>query len=179
MAEEPKVTETVAKVEPKTEAPAQASETLETLTAKLMEAERKAQNKAEEAERHFKKLARFEADETKRKEAEMTEMQKLQAELAKRDAELQALLKTNLRRDAAKQAGLSETFATRLQGDTLEEMIADAKLLAEAMPKPAAATVGMTQPAGQTRLTLDAIKKMSPQDINKNWEAVSTAMAQK
>jgi hypothetical protein len=41
----------------------------------------------------------------------------------------------NWRVQAAREAGIPEKFATRLVGTTLEEMLADAKSIAEALPK--------------------------------------------
>ena len=62
------------------------TETVEELKARLDEAERRAKNKADEADRHFKKLAKFEQEEAKRKEAEMTEIERAN----KRAQELEA-----------------------------------------------------------------------------------------
>src|SRR5690606_4046279 len=45
----------------------------------------------------------------------------------------------NARREAAEAAGLPLSFADRLQGETAEELLADAKAFAEALPKPAPA----------------------------------------
>ena len=45
----------------------------------------------------------------------------------------------NARREAAEAAGLPLSFAGRLQGETAEELLADAKAFAEALPKPAPA----------------------------------------
>ena len=100
-------------------------ERLEREAEKQRKASEKAQSDAEQ-----KRLA----EEGKWKEA----FEKQQAELeterkARRDNELKLL-----RRDAAAQVSLPTALTDRLQGETLEEMVADAKSIMAALPKPSA-----------------------------------------
>lgn len=66
--------------------PAEKAVNLEELQKKIDELERHAKNKEEEAARHAKKVESFEKAEKERKEAEMTEMEKLNAKLAEAEA---------------------------------------------------------------------------------------------
>lgn len=75
--------------------------------------------------------------------AEIEAAQKTQAE---KDAEEKTALARErddarlslLRRDAAEEAGLPKSWASRLQGSTAEELLADAKALAKDLPAKAA-----------------------------------------
>ncbi len=103
---------------------ARAMKTIEALRAEIKELKPKA-----------KQADELIAAEQKRKEAEMTEMQKLQAQLEKANTELKAAHASDLRRQAAGEVGLPLVFADRLKGETLEELTADAKQILEALPK--------------------------------------------
>jgi len=128
-----------------------------------------------EAAARRKKLEAFEKAEADRKAAEMTDLEKAQAEITKYQQEaLQAK-----RESIAARHGLPETWVKRLQGSTVEEMEADAVELAASLPKASAPSISSTAPAAQTALTPEAISKMSTADINKQWEAVSAALAKK
>lgn len=128
-----------------------------------------------EAAARRKKLEAFEKAEADRKAAEMTDLEKAQAEIAKYQQEaLQAK-----RESIAARHGLPETWVKRLQGATVEEMEADAAELAASLPKQSAPSISSTSPAAQTVLTPESIAKMSTHDINKQWEAVSAALSKK
>lgn len=77
--------------------------------------------------------------------AEQQEWQKLAEqrgeELAAAQAKAAELELAQLRTRAATKAGLPLTFATRLQGETLEELVADAEAMLAAMPKPSAPNI--------------------------------------
>lgn len=88
-----------------------------------------------EAKKLEKRLAEFEAAEAKRKEAEMSDLEKAQQRAAELEAELQAERLKVMKRDAAAKHNLPAELATRLQGETLEELEEDAKKLAELLPK--------------------------------------------
>ena len=143
MVDEQNATETAAnetQVETKTE-------TVEELKARLEEAERRAANKAAEAERHFKKLAKFEQDEAKRKEAEMTELERANKHAQELEAQVKQLTIKQLQQTIAAKVGLPAILADRLKGETTEELEADAKNLLEAQPKQKAApNSGATNP---------------------------------
>jgi hypothetical protein len=56
----------------------------------------------------------------------------------------------------------------------------DAKSLAAALPKPAPKSPGpvtSNNPNGKPILTLDQIKKMTPAEINKNWDVVQETLS--
>jgi len=85
--------------------------------------------------------------EQKRKEAEMTELQKLEAKLKETEKALKEKTKNEMRLAAANKVGLPVAFADRLKGETPEDLEADAKTLLEALPKaPKTPTVNPTNP---------------------------------
>lgn len=95
-----------------------------------------------EAAKRRKELERYEKAEQERKEAEMTDMQRLQAQLeklqAERDqaaAELKQRQILDTKRKVAREVGLPEALAERLAGDNEEALTADAKAILEALPK--------------------------------------------
>ena len=110
--------------------------TVEALDEKIKELERKVKNKEEEAERVHKKLAKFEEDEKIRKQAEMTELEKLESRALDAEAKLQDLTIKEQKRSIAAEVGLPDVFALRIQGETPEELKADAQKLLDALPKP-------------------------------------------
>lgn len=126
------------------------AETVEELKARLDEAERRAKNKADEAERHFKKLAKFEQEEAKRREAEMTELELANKRSQELEAKVRQLEISRLQHDIAAKVGLPSVWADRLKGETPEELEADAKSILEAQPKQKAApNAGATNPGEQ------------------------------
>ena len=102
-------------------------------------------NKLREVEKQAKKekqeLEQLRAEKQKRAEAEMTEAQRLQKQLEEAQAQNARLTTDAWRTKAAAAANLPSIFADRIQGATEEEMLADARKLAEALPK------GKTTPA--------------------------------
>ena len=88
-----------------------------------------------EAAARRKRLEELEAAEAKRKEAEMTEAEKAQKRAQELEAKLHAYELGELQRAAAEKAGLPAQLAKRLQGSTAEELEADAKALADTLPK--------------------------------------------
>lgn len=109
--------------------------------------------------------------------AEMTETERLKAELAQAQAERL----TTLREAVAAKYNLPDVIAGRLQGNTREELEADAKALVDGLPKPTLKSPGPVggNPPAKPVLTRDQIEKMSPEEINKNWDAVQAALSQK
>lgn len=112
---------------------------------------------------------RLEREENKRKDAEKKIREKADADqlaknqewekLAKqREEEIDALRKENaasklleLKRGIAAKYSIPEALINRLQGDTAETIEADAKLIAEILPKsPKIANLNPTNPAGAT-----------------------------
>jgi len=98
------------------------------------------QRKARESEQELKKLRKADED---RQRSEMTEVDRLKAEAVDRDAELSNLKRSQLLTRISAEHGLTPELAERLQGDTEEELTADAKQLAELVGKrPPAASAG-------------------------------------
>lgn len=83
-----------------------------------------------------KQIADQEAQAQKAKEAEMTELEKARADLQRVQTEMKALQLSNLRREAAQAAGLPVELAERLQGDTLDDLQADALALLKIIKPP-------------------------------------------
>ena len=107
----------------------------------------RAENK--EAAKAKKRLEEFEQADAKRKEAEMSEAEKAAKRAQELEAKLKAYERGDAQRKAAEKAGLPALLASRLQGETPEELEADAKALLESLPKPAPKSPGInpTQPA--------------------------------
>ena len=118
-------------------------------------------NKLREAEKQAKKelkeLETLRAEKQQREEAEMTESQRLQKQVEEFKAQ-NAQLQANIWRNAAAtEANLPSIFAERIQGATLEEMQADAKKLAEALPKQKSMpTISPTNPANGNKPETEA-----------------------
>ena len=110
------------------------------LQKELEAAKRSLQNKTDEAKRVHGKLTKFEKAEEERKRAELSEMEKLQADLAKAQSDLKFATLTNLKRTVAEKTGLPAALFDRLKGETLEDLEADASALLEALPEAAKKT---------------------------------------
>lgn len=133
--------------EPQDTAPAApTSETPDALKAELEQARAALKLANREAADRRKKLEAYEAAEKQKADAEMTEAQKLKAQLEETASELKAMKSNELKRKAAAKYSLPDALALRLQGNTEEELDADAKALAETLPKPAPKQPG-PQPA--------------------------------
>ena len=114
--------------------------------SKLREAEKQAKKERVELE-HLRQL------EDARKKAELSETERLKAELAEREEKLKELTIKTQQQDIANKIGLPAIFATRIQGETPEEMEADARSMLEALPKQKAApNAGATSP-GENAVT--------------------------
>jgi predicted RNase H-like nuclease (RuvC/YqgF family) len=88
-----------------------------------------------EADKLRKQVSAFEEAEQKRKQAEMSEIDRLKAQYEEATQKAARLERESLQRQAADATGLPLALATRLQGDDLEAMQADAKAILEVMPK--------------------------------------------
>lgn len=84
-----------------------------------------------------------------------------------------------VRKAAAAKYGLPESLAGRLSGDTEEAILADAEALAEMVGSQAnnQPQAKRGNPGGGSKLTVDDVKKMSPEDVAKNWDKISEAMS--
>jgi hypothetical protein len=120
---------------------------------KLREVEKQAKKEKQE-------LEQLRADKAKRDEAEMTEAQRLQKQKADVEAENARLKADLLRREVIAEVNLPSTLADRLQGTTKEELLADAKKLAELLPKTKQApTLNATNPPNGQGAETDAQKR--------------------
>lgn len=107
--------------------------------------------KLREAEKQAKKdraeLERLRQLEEERKKAELSETDRLKAELAEREQKLKQLTIKTQQQEIANKIGLPPAFVSRIQGETPDEMEADARYLLENMPKgKAAPNAGATSP---------------------------------
>lgn len=109
--------------------------------ARLEALERQLKNKAEEAARLHKKLQ-------EKEQSELSETERLKVQLAQAEAEAKTLRLEGMKRQAADKFSLPPVFAARLQGETLEELEADAEALAKLLPKAAPPKVAPTNPSG-------------------------------
>lgn len=82
-----------------------------------------------------KRADELEILEKQRKDAELSEADKLKKQLDEANAKLTTLETQALKRQAAEETGLPAGFVDRLQGSTLDEYKADAKALLEAIQK--------------------------------------------
>lgn len=131
-----------------------------------------------EAQSLRRRMHDFEAKAKAEEDAKLSETERLKKQLDEAQAALKAKELSEMRSKAAKAAGLPEELATRLNGETEEDLTVDALALARSLPKPTA-VISATNPGVQPRLTLDAVGRMTPEEINRNWEAVSAALGNK
>ena len=94
----------------------------------LREIEKKAKQDAKE-------LARLKDAETKRADAELSEIDRLKKQYAEIEANNAKLQTDILRRDVVSETGLPSVFADRLKGTTKEEMLADAQEILKVLPQ--------------------------------------------
>ncbi len=148
--------------------------TVEELRAEYEKQQRTLTNKTEENTRIHKKLDGFEKAEDERKKAAMTETEKLKADLEAANKKLAEHNRTEQRRTIAAKVGLPLAFASRLQGETPEELEADAKSLLEALPKPPPEkklpNISATNPGGVQKP--DVVDPNSPEYIRERTESV-------
>jgi hypothetical protein len=114
-----------------------------------------AQANKEAAERR-RKLDAFEKAEAERKQAEMTELERMRLQFEEVQTRAAQLEREKLQRQAAEQTGLPPALAARLQGESLDEMLADAKGIVESLPKAQQPKLTATNPgAGGTAKKTD------------------------
>lgn len=119
-----------------------------------------------------------------RKEAAKYRVEKRETkdELTQRISALENQVKDAKRETIAARYNLPAELAARMKGETAEELEADAKTLAAFAPKltqSAAPIISATAPVTPIRLTPDVIAKMTPEQINAQWDAVSAALSNK
>ena len=89
-----------------------------------------------EWKRKEKELEQLQSKEQERKQAELTDIERMKARADELEAELKEERQGRLRLQVAAEYNLPEALANRLQGESLEELKADAEQLAKLLPKP-------------------------------------------
>ena len=123
----------------------------------------------------------------KLRESQMSDQEKLQAKLAEYERQLlekereaaEARLES-LKLRVLDEMGLPKAWAVRIFGTTEEEIRQDAEELKRLLGTPGKTVGGGTNPAinaGHQAFTREQIEKMSPEEINRNWDAISQWMA--
>lgn len=121
--------------QPESETPKAEAPSVDSLKAEneRLAAALKERNKEEAARR--KRLEELETRYKQDEEAKLSEMDKLSKRLAETEAKLKAKERAEAQRMVADEVGLPHVFADRLQGETLEDLKADAKKILDALPK--------------------------------------------
>jgi len=127
----------------------------EDLQKQLTKLQRKLTNKTEEAERVHKKLEIFEKKEEEKADAELSEIGKLNKQISEKDELLSRAEKAlkeiqwnEQRRKVAREIGLPDEFAHRIEGTTREELEEDAKKVLDAIPARKSVSISPTIPGG-------------------------------
>ena len=142
--------------------PGQQTETAASFTQADVERivkERLARAESKAAEREQKARTDAEAKALAEQGNFKTLYEKLQAEAAAKDAQLKALERKQLAGGVAARVGLPAPLAERLQGETEEELEADAKALLAAIPKPAAPNINAGVGGGQLLTDMTAERR--------------------
>ncbi len=117
---------------------------------RAMETIKKLRDFEKVSKKQLAELERYKKMEEERKQAEMSETERLKAELDKLQSELTAKTVRTMQIEVAAKLGLPAVLSDRLKGETLEEMEEDAKAILEALPKQKAApNTGATNPGEQ------------------------------
>ena len=102
--------------------------------ARAMALIEKLRGENKELSKRAKQVESLEAEKKAREEAELTELDKLKKSLAEAEAKVKDADHRELMRKAADKFNLPPALAKRLQGETLEELEADAEELAKEIP---------------------------------------------
>lgn len=122
------------------------AQTLEQVAAELEAARKALKDANREAADRRKKLEAYEKAEQEKAAAELSETDKLKKQLEETAAKLRAVELNNLKQRTAAAVGLPPELADRLQGETEDDLKADAEKLAKLMP-PKQPKAGPTNPA--------------------------------
>jgi hypothetical protein len=137
-----------------TQAPA--SKTLDELQAENERMSKALKDANREAADRRKKLDAYEKAEEARKNAEMSEQQKLQKEVETLRAQAERTNRELMQRDIAAEVGLPAIFAARITGNDKETMLEDAKAMLSALPSKPTPSLSATNPgSGQSRSETD------------------------
>jgi hypothetical protein len=114
---------------------------------------------ANELRKQLKELETLKAEKKQREEAELTEQQRLQKQADELKAENARLQADIWKSKAASETGIPSILAERLQGKSYDEVLADAKKLAESLPKKTAPGLPPTNPGNADPNETDAQKR--------------------
>ncbi len=149
------------------------AEVVETTTATVTQAQTTTQSAAElqaqidkmekalkdanrEAADRRKKLDAYEKAEQTRKDAELSEAQRLQKEVETLGAQAERTNRELMQRDIAAEVGLPAIFAARITGNDKDAMLEDAKAMLSVLPSKPTPSLSATNPgSGQTRSETD------------------------
>jgi hypothetical protein len=124
--------------------------------ARAMETIRKQREEVKQMKKIASELERYKQAEEARKLADMSETDRLKAELDRVQNELKVKSIRTMQVDAAINTGLPNALADRLKGETPEEMEADAKAMLELIPKSKSApNSGATNPGEKSNQAED------------------------
>lgn len=100
-----------------------------------------------------KQVSELKAAEDKRKEAEMTDLQRAQKRIEELEAGAKASARREMQRAAADKYHLPAAFADLIPGDTQEDIDKKAEELSKAIPQPRTPTLNPTNPQGNAQET--------------------------
>ncbi len=113
-----------------------------------------------EAAGRRKDLEKLEQEKKDKADAELSEMDKLTKRLQEAEARAKSLELSQRRSNIAAKVGLPMALAGRLQGETDEELEADANTILALIPKQTAPKLNPTNPGGEAKApTEDALRK--------------------
>ena len=137
-----------------TQAPA--SKTLDELQAENERMSKALKDANREAADRRKKLDAYEKAEQTRKDAELSESQRLQKEVETLRAQAERTNRELMQRDIAAEVGLPAIFAARITGNDKDAMLEDAKAMLSALPSKPTPSLSATNPgSGQSRSETD------------------------
>lgn len=158
-------------------------EELEKIIAERLKREREKYKDYEQLKKAAEELQKI-------KESQMSEQEKLQMRLAEierekleRERELAELKTALVKQKVLTELGLPLSLADRIFGTTEEEIRQDAEELKKLLGLQANTKIGAgTNPAGGGKgtrtFTKAEIERMTPEEINKNWDAIQEALKQ-
>jgi len=126
---------------------------------RAMELVEKYETEAKEARKAVKRLAELEAEAKKRSDAELTEVEKLKKENDELKQRLTNVERREMQSRIATKVGLPGAFASRIQGETEDDMETDAKALLAAMPPQVAPKLPPTNPGNPQTSESDADRR--------------------
>jgi len=133
-----------------------AGKSAEAQLADMQEALKKANHGAA---KYRKQVEAIEQAEKARKDADLSEMDKIKRDLAEAQQKAKTLEIASLQRQAAEKHGLPPALASRLKGETLEELEADASDLVKTLPKPQAQKLNPTNPGAEASQSGETVEE--------------------